>query len=322
MTHPNTQDQKARMRIVRTCKAILESAPSPELTAYIKSELGKATDPRFKGFLNLLITDNTANRQAALEAFRIIERDMQETAAREERPSTAAAPFGMPLIDNTIDELPPQSAAPATRTADIIDLTSVARTREVKFIPVHFATDDPEAEDMDIPATADPNGPRKKFTILGNETPAELLATQRPTSVAGLLMGVRGQKKVRHGFGIYLPLNSGQITLTDQPTRVRIAVGLPGAVHLYDDHTGPRLPGMSQFFAMVESMRDGYRFLVDLEIIPVNGRYLLSMKPQPFIDRVDPEGKPAMVNTVHLPKLHFAAEHLDFIGFMGEVQVS
>jgi len=101
---------------------------------------------------------------------------------------------------------------------------------------------------------------------------------------------------------------------------INIAMDYPGTIALYDDHQGPHLPGISSFMTIHEAMNLGYRFLLDLEVIPINGRFAFSMKPHQYIERHEKE-QPARVSSAHLRQLMYACERLGFIGIIGEVEV-
>lgn len=308
--HSNETETEGRLRIIRLIKGVLETKPNPSLTAFIQREHAKTANPDIKALLNLLLTDNEANRAKARDGLAILERQVQEASVAGNAPKIA--------------ELAPV-AAPATPPAkdNVIDLTKRVHTAPSGSIrPFYIPSEDPEAEVIQWPTGPEADSPRIPYSIITAETTPEQLAHSMPTSIFGLCIGIKGQPKMAHGFGFYLPLPRGKAKFNgNDPIQFKIALTMPEVITLFDDHVGPRLGGVANFFAAYESLKDGYRFLLDLEIIPVNGRFVMSMKPQLHFDR-NGNNQQLACNIVHLHKLLTAAENLAFLGFTGETEIT
>jgi hypothetical protein len=299
-TLDDTVDIDRYLHIVQTLRALLQAPPTEEFKRLVTLHLEQTKDRLMGGFLRLLMSDDKAHRQMAESAFRELERRVQERVATRQ---------ALPIKDDP--EPVSVRSAPPTDT-----------TQDARYVPYVHAN--PEMQGIDFRISSDPNVAPVRYTCITNELTAEDIG--RPiTHVAGLVIGVRGQKEIEHGFGFYLPFKSGVLAIDHGGNKrniLNIEMGLPHAIALYDDHRGPHLGGVSDFFTILEAMRDGYRFLMDLEIIPVNGRYMLSMQRNIWIERQSSNGTPSRVASVHLKKLLHATDNIDFIAFTGEVIVS
>lgn len=328
------QDTAARLGIVTTMRSLMVRQPSPDLTAFVKDQLQTTTDPQVRAFMQLIIAEDPRYRVIAEEGLKLLEHKLQEDQAHDamERirltmaePEPVDAPLQVEaeqrpeeparggsedmlsaLMDFSAPDVRPQVVTPLT----VQPKASVIRSRS-------WHTSEAGVESIYIPEGEDPNGPKKRYSYIGPNTKVD-----RPiTSVAGLVINIKGQPQVEEGFGFYMPLPEGLIKLdyTGQKRNViNIAMSLPETIVLFDDHRGPRLGGVSNFFTIYEAMRDGYRFLLNLEIIPVNGRFALSIQEAIFIDRRDADGKIAYVSSAHLNKLGHACSAIGFHAFTGD----
>ena len=319
----------AGLRIIQTMKSILEQPASHELKVFIDQQLTKETDQRMVGFLRLLVTDNEANRARARQVFQYLERQLHEkqtdVAARPTDHVGSTQPETEAIAAPVARALPPGSASELGMASLLGAPTSTAPAKQVHSIPYKDPLD--ELETITYNQLAD--GTVKAYSIITADTTPEQLAGAHITRVVAAVIGVEGQKIVEHGFGFVLPIPiEGGINLDHslkERCQMKLAMGYPGAIGIYDDHAGPHIGGISNFMALHESMSDGYKFLLDLEIIPINGRFSLSIKPQQLIERYCDVGEGPVLDrvcSVHMRKLLFACEKIGFIGFLGEVEVS
>jgi hypothetical protein len=348
------QDAAERLGIVTTMRSLMARRPSPELVTFVKDQLQSTTHPQVRAFMQLIISDDQRLRIIAEEGLKLLEHKLQDDQANQRTevsfPSaetvTAALPEQIqsdPL--DTVTHLQEPSAS--SNDADsmlaalkgfsahetpppVVTQPIVEKAQEpisAKVLPftqpasIHrtapWHTSQEGVPSISIPTGEDKDSPRKVYSYISSTQAVD----RRIAHVAGLVVGIKGQLDVEHGFGFYLPLPDGVIQLdyTGQKRNIiKIAMALPQTIALYDDHRGPHMGGVSNFFTIFEAMRDGYRFLLDLEIIPINGRFALSIQEAIHIDRIDTTGKPAFVSSVHLNKLAHACTAIGFHAFTGE----
>jgi hypothetical protein len=324
---PN-QDLEKLLRIIQTMRTVLQTPASEELKKLIALHMAKTNDARMRGFLRLLASDDESHRAIAEEGFRILEQRYQELQASKPQaaPKDVVATPDVYSLKHDVpaanDDHVSVKVAPAA-TARVDHPAAIVPNRDARYI--HYAHPSPEVQGIDYPTSSNPNAPRTRMTYITSDLTERDLGA-RIARVAGLVVGIKGQKEVEHGFGFYLPFDSGTGPVIDYSGKtrniIRIAMGLPQTIAIFDDHRGAHFGGVSDFFTIFECMKDGYRFLLDLEIIPVNGRFALSIQPHHWIDRLDANGQPARVSSAHLKKLLHAADNIDFIAFTGEVEVS
>lgn len=326
---PAGQDIDARLKIITVMHSLMARQPSPDLVAFVKNQLQTVTDPQVRAFMQLIIAEDPRYRQLAEEGLKLLEQRLQEEEVQRhavDNPCLTIDPMhGRGGVDDMLAAFKgaaaPIPATPLPETAGWSSSATVVPfpTPHTPPTPVSLPWHSPQAdiESIAIPIGADPHGPKNLYSYINPS-----LAVDRPiTTVAGLVIAIAGQPQVEHGFGFYLPLPSGLIKIdyTGQHRNViKIAMSLPETIVLYDEHQALRLGGISNFFTIYEAMRDGYRFLLDLEIIPVNGRYALSLQNAVHIDRRDPQGQPAFVSSAHLNKLAHACSAISFHAFTGE----
>jgi hypothetical protein len=348
-------DLNARLRIIQSMQAILEQPPSAELSSFIALEVERTADPLFKAFLRTLSTDNEANRATAMEAFKVLERRHQDELAAYSSNSNNVDQ-SQALTDRMAEYARQRELAghsPTNDPADIISFMNKGGTGlelvDASF-PKDIAVDAPAVQltgkVVDFPqkksgvfhpfvdktdtlekvkftlATPDANGEKERiYSIITPNSPFDRLV--HISRITGVVVGIQGQHVVDHGFGYLLPFGNADVRFKgNEPIDIKIALEYPNALALYDDHNGYKLPFFSHFMAIHEALADGYRFLLDLKIIPVNGHYALSTQPHCFIDRKDKDGQKQYVSSASLHKLAYAAEKLGIVGFIGEVEVS
>jgi hypothetical protein len=351
------QDYSKRLEIIKVMRALLERKSSPELAGFIKDRLGDPNmQPQIRAFMQLLISDDQRLRSIADEGFRILERQHQEEQARAVREQGIGSQATTDVVDRSAfatafansrpvpDPANPHLRDPGPDLArasnamevaaqtlnNIVQAPSASRQQagsQVSYQPV-CSNNTELHQHIAIPVSAqDLNGPRNTWSYITNDVSVADLNVRTPgiTHVAGLVIGVEGQKNVEHGFGFYLPLAPGAFRLDytgQRPNRIRIAMSFPEAIAIYDDHNAPRIGGISNFFTIYEALNDGYRFLLDLEIVPVNGKFALSIQKTVSIDRRNKDREVTGVSSAHLDKLAHACSAIGFIAFTGDTEIS
>jgi hypothetical protein len=335
-----------RLRIIQTIEAILEQPPSHDLKEFIDQQLQREQPKsEMASYLRLLTTDNEVNRVKAREALKILTRQVQEeqaAVARGEDPGLIMArhqpkPSGerQVLAAEIPEGVDPQATVNAAiesyskhRTADVVSLADHSRRSNTLQpagetrgrIPFRDAAGALEV----VRYTMKADNEVRDYSIITSDTTVEHLGGQQISKVVGVIVGIEGQRKVEHGFGFVLNIPGDGILLNHEPGKrniIQIGMSYPGTTALFDDHEGPRLGGISHFMTLHESMTLGYRYLLDLEIVPIQGRYAFSIKPHQFIERYE-NGQPSRISSAHLRQLSYACEKLGFIGMIGEVDVS
>lgn len=341
-----SQDSMERLNIVTTMRSLMARQPSPDMVRFVKDQLQITTHPQVRAFMQLIISEDPRYRMVAEEGLKLLEHKLQEDHVHQQVVEAAAATETFPSTETITRTLSPADAdarrfhgrdegidmlaafkgfeaSPAAEPAKERALAkvlpfTVAQTPSQK-APWH--TPQEGVPSISIPTGTEPNSPRKVYSYISSTQAVD----RHIATVAGLVMGIKGQPEVEHGFGFYIPVPEDAVTLdyTGQKRNIiRIAMSLPQTIVLYDDHRGPHLGGISNFFTIYEAMLDGYRFLLDLEIIPINGRFALSIQEAIHIDRHDTDGAPSFVSSVHFNKLAHACAALGFHAFTGEANVN
>lgn len=327
MTHTTAETLASKLRIIQTMRSILAQPPSEGLLAKIE-EVRQADDhssPTLSAFLGLLASGSSRNRDIAYTLLT----DMQESLAAEaeappavvERVEPSADPSSVMLV-----ELPPASTVevelPSTvEPLDLIAISSQSAASTIQpfhregfqeAIPVRYQ-DHPEGEVAE-----------RVYSLIAANTTAEMFDDHQLVAVTAVVMGVRDQLVVEHGFGFTLLLGAAGLPLDvsgGQPWRLPVRMGYPSALPSFGGNEAVGLNGCDSFLAMHALMRLGYKFLVELEITPVNGRFLLSMSPKVLVERNGEDGQVMPVDSAHLTQLQFAIAQLAFVGFLANEEI-
>lgn len=338
--HDSLENLARRLRILQTMQAVLKQAPSEQLKTFVQAQREKESDPTMLAFLNLLATDNQRNRDIAYSIFKDMETAVQaeqaatidgtsakdaNTVAAAMAPVETSAPSNEPAAEKALETL----GESATDQPDLrTELHSPRPVEEdaVEKAPtlVPFTLIDEEVEKVSFTLSKEgEESVERVYSIITAKMDAAVLAPVK--NVTGVIIGIKGQDKVEHGFGFVLPISEEGLTIDrtgKERCIIRIAMGYPQSLSFYDDHQGPRLRGVSYFMAVHEIMNKGYRFLLDLEIVPINGRFALSMRPGCWIERTDGQGNLARMASTDLDALEYATDNLDFVGFLANAEIA
>lgn len=302
-----------RLRILQVMQAVLRQPASKELKAFIEKHMLSENDPTMLAFMHLLVTDNERNRDIAYTIFKDLEAE------------TAAAQAALMDTPNEAP-IPTQDTPAETETVEVEDTVEVKEEAVVQDVvngvrPFHVIdSEDMEKVTFTLNSSVDDVEvqPMTTYSIITKNSNIEL--TRNVNRVMGIVMGVRDQLNVEHGFGFVLPLGGNGLVLDrtgKERCLIKIAMSYPSTFNIFDAHEGIHSTDISYFFALHELMTKGYRFMLDLDIAPIGQKFALMMQPSPLFDRVDASGEALPILSSDLKALSYALEKLDFIGFLG-----
>lgn len=191
------------------------------------------------------------------------------------------------------------------------------------FVPFLVESTDVEHYEIGIVNDAGQQTEKRIYSIITTNTPEELLTGKKIRKIAGLVVGMRNQLSLIHGFGWVLPLvaqNDVPADRDDWRHTLRVSLSYPNALAVYDDHSAPQLPLVSQFFAAHQCLRGNYRFLIEAEIVKIGHRYVMGNNPNLMVQHVDKDGATIPAMAADLATLDYASKHLAVIGFLAEVE--
>lgn len=318
MSHSPAETLTSKLRIIQTMRAIMALPPTENLLAKVEeARLAGNNSPTLTAFLSLLATGSQRNRDIAYTMLT----DMQESLALEDPIAVPAeTPVGPLDRTRTMIAEPVAEESAAMSSADPVEAQLVVIETPKPFyreglfesITLRYGADGEEGED-------------EKYSIIPFDATAELFDGHRIATVAGVIVGVQGQGKVEHGFGFTLPFPpEGQPFDADgrSPWQVKMRMSYPRSMPTVDKQALGTLPGSAQFLAMHQCLQWGYQFLLEMQIVPVNGRFSLSMSPTVLLERRSAEGQVIAFDAAHLDELNFATSQLGFVGFLAKEETN
>jgi hypothetical protein len=330
-TAPNTPDPSlaARLNMMQAMQSLLAMPPSADLKALVEVRLKETTDPVYKGFLNLLVTDNQAHRDLAAQIFHGLEAEL--TSQRGEEVAEAAqkadelieaSRVSQPAI--AVEE--PANDVPAAPEPPVLSGADIPMT-------MHWLSHKSDEEVYDLKYSDANNNVTKieRYGILTSYTRFAQPAEQELKSIRAVIIGVAGQTSIAHGFGFVLPI-ADNLAPSFKDGRVYLPMRLeyPTAIPLYDDHNATQVPGLKDFLAIHDVMSRGYTFLLDLHVRssrPTNdehGLLLSCNRNMPIVRRAwnekerHYEADGAVFHANDLEDLRFATRSLTLIGVLAD----
>lgn len=312
----------AKLRIIQNMRTLLTQPPSEGLLAMI-SEATQAPNltPIMSAFLNLMATGQTRNRDIAYTILT----DMQQSILAETGVDVpSAVPMAMTAGAVSVADAP---VLLATAPTDVVALPA-APVEAVQTVQPYYRPDAHESITLKFPREHGEVEPRT-YSIVLNGVAAAPSEGRWLSSITGLVMGVRGQPRVEHGYGYVLPLfreymPAGAVDFNPDgvtPLKLKVQMSYPTAVASLDYEGLVTHDGASHFFAMHEVMAKGYVFLLDVEITPVGQSYMAQMASTVLIERRGADGQLIQFDVRDLDVLKAALSELVPLGILAEEQV-
>lgn len=352
---PNHDPSLAHLvTMYQAMQAALAYPPSEELKRVVSASLAKATDPLFKSFLNLLVTNDQTHRDLARQIYvqlevQIAQKRQEQLQLADDHAKALVASSG--VVESTVATLPPPTEAPPAASSfepDFLNLLeSAGQENDVPSnvidlptrAPTHVPYDSGSAtaEHYVMRYSEDPARPTEitredRYEIITDLTRFEEAPHLFLSGLMGVIVGIRGQTSIEHGFGFVLPLDRTPLQSPDKSLHLPMRLEYPLSMPTYDDHNATNVPGLKEFLALHECMQRGYTVLLDMYVKvnahPDAGHSLsLTLRQEKLVLRrtvkedksgYGPDG--AVFSSNDFEDLHLATKRLALVGLLASVQ--